>query len=157
MALRLLILNQTEKIMSNFTIDIEKQLSRLGKDLQNLVERVVPAGSEMNDFHPLCDLIESGRTYVIQMDVPGMEKNQIQITQKDRVITISGERELYLEDDEELKRSERKQGSFSRSFALPENVDLSSVSATCNNGVLTVKAEKTEIKDGNPGTSIPIE
>jgi HSP20 family protein len=143
--------------MSNFTIDIEKQLSRLGKDLQNLVERVVPAGSEMNDFHPHCDLIESGHTYIIQMDVPGMEKDQLKITQKDRVITISGERELYLEDDAELKRSERKQGSFSRSFALPENVDFSSVSATCKNGVLTVKADKTENKNSDSGTSIPIE
>jgi HSP20 family protein len=143
--------------MSNFTIDIEKQLSRLGKDLQSLVERVVPAGSEMNDFHPHCDLIESGRTYSIQMDVPGMDKNQIQITQKDRVITISGERELYLEDEAVLKRSERKQGSFSRSFALPENVDITSVSASCKNGVLTVEADKTEMKNGSSGTSIPIE
>lgn len=143
--------------MSNFTIDIEKQLTRLGKDIQNLVERVVPAGSEMNDFHPRCDLIESSQIYAIQMDVPGMEKNQLQITQQDRVITISGERELYLEDDEELRRSERKQGSFSRSFALPENVNLSTVSASCSSGVLTVKANKTEIKSSNSGTSIPIE
>lgn len=143
--------------MSNFTIDIEKQLTRLGKDIQNLVERVVPAGSEMNDFHPLCDLIESDSTYIIQMDVPGMEKSQLQITQKDRVITIHGERELYLEDNEELKRSERKQGSFSRSFALPENVDLSSVTASCNNGVLTVKTVKKDNKSSDSGTSIPIE
>lgn len=143
--------------MSNFTIDIEKQLTRLGKDIQNLVDRVVPAGSELNDFHPLCDLIESEKTYSIQMDVPGMGKDQLQITQKDRVITISGERELYLEDDEELKRSERKQGSFSRSFALPENVDPSSVSAACTNGVLTVKANKTENNNSKSGTSIPID
>lgn len=142
--------------MSNFTIDIEKQLSRLGKDLQNLVERVVPADSEMNDFHPHCDLIESARAYIIQVDVPGMEKEQLQIKQKDRVITISGERELYLEDSAELKRSERKQGSFSRSFALPENVDLSTVTASYNNGVLTVKADKTENEKGRSGTSIPI-
>jgi HSP20 family protein len=143
--------------MSNFTIDIEKQLSRLGRDIQSLVDRVVPATDEMNDFHPQCDLIESSETYTIQMDVPGMEKKHLQITQKDRVITISGERELYLEDGEELNRSERKQGSFSRSFALPENVELSSLSATCANGVLTVKANKTENTNGKSGTSIPIE
>jgi len=143
--------------MSNFTIDIEKQLSRLGKDIQNLVDRVVPAGTETNDFHPFCDLIEGPDRYIIQMDVPGMGKDQLQITQKDRVITISGERELFLEDDEELKRSERRQGSFSRSFALPENVDPSSVSAACTNGVLTVKANKTEKNNSKSGTSIPIE
>jgi HSP20 family protein len=143
--------------MSNFTIDIEKQLTRLGRDIQNLVDRVVPAGSEMNDFHPLCDLIESSHSYTIQMDVPGMEKNHLKITQKDMVITISGERELYLDDEEELKRSERKQGSFSRSFALPENVDVSSVTASCTNGVLTVKAKKTEHSNGKTGTSIPID
>lgn len=143
--------------MSNFTIDIEKQLTRLGRDIQNLVEKVVPADSKMNDFHPLCDIIENTSSYTIQMDVPGMGKDQLQITQKDRVITLSGERELYLEDDEELKRSERRQGSFSRSFALPENIDLSSVSASCTNGVLTVKANKTENNNSKSGTSIPIE
>jgi len=143
--------------MSNFTIDIEKQLTRLGRDIQNLVEKVVPSGSEMNEFHPLCDIIENSGSYTIQMDVPGMGKDQLQITQKDRVITISGERELYLEDDEELVRSERRQGSFSRSFALPENIDLSSVSASCTNGVLAVKANKTENNNSKSGTSIPIE
>lgn len=143
--------------MSNFNFDIEKQLSRLGKDIQDLVERVVPANIEKGDFYPLCDVTESNTFFSIQVDVPGMEKNQIKITLKDQIITISGERELYLEDGESLKRSERKQGSFSRSFALPDNIQTDSVKASFSNGVLTINMKKTDPESDTESTSIPID
>lgn len=143
--------------MNNFNFDIEKQLSRLGRDIQDLVERVVPDNMEKGDFHPKCDVTESSRYFSVFADVPGMEKDQIQITLKDRVITISGERELFLEEGEELKRSERKQGSFSRSFALPENIKTDSVKAVFSNGVLKIKMEKSGVDSEEKGTTIPIE
>ncbi len=142
--------------MSNFTIDIEKQLSRLGKDIQQFVERVAPINLDSGDFHPACDIVESNEIFSILLDLPGMKKKQIKITLKDRVISISGERELYLEDGEELKRSERKHGSFSRSFALPETADTSSISATFKEGVLYVRISKKGMEEENDSQSIPI-
>lgn len=141
--------------MSNLNIDIEKQLSRLGKDIQGFVERMVPVNVEAGDFKPDCDIVESDNLYALYMDVPGMEKKNIKITLKDRVLTVSGERELFLEDDEVLKRSERTQGSFSRAFALPENADVSSVNATFKEGVLQVKISKTGL-ESDDSQSIPI-
>jgi len=142
--------------MSNLNIDLEKQLSRLGKDIQGLVERMVPLTVETGDFKPDCDIIESEKMYSLHMDLPGMKKKDIKITLKDRILTVSGERELFLEDNEELKRSERTQGSFSRSFALPENADVSSVDATFKEGVLQVKILKTGLENDDDSQSIPI-
>lgn len=143
--------------MSNFTIDIEKQLSKLGKDIQHFVENVTHVSQDKGDFHPACDIAESDSQYRIMVDLPGMKKEQVKITFQTGVISISGERELYLNDDENLKRSERRQGSFVRSFALPENVDTTSISATFTDGVLQVKVMKKGIEQENESQSIPIE
>ncbi len=142
--------------MSNFNIDIEKQLSKLGRDIQQFVEKISVADESGGDFDPDCDIVESENIYSVFMDLPGMNKKLIKVTLKNNVLSISGERELFLEDDEVLKRSERKQGSFSRSFALPENADISSVSATFKEGVLQVKILKTGVDDSDDSQSIPI-
>ncbi len=141
--------------MSNFSIDLEKQLSKLGRDIQQLVERAVPAQGSVS-FHPRCDVAESDQKYSIIMDLPGMVKEQVSITLKNGVLTISGDRELYLEDDEKLVKSERKQGSFSRAFALPEYSDTSSINAVFNDGVLKVSVTKKVSEEDGDSQSIPI-
>lgn len=143
--------------MSNFTSDLEKQLSRLGKDIQDLVERVVPAGNVNDNFQPPADVIESDHLFKIELDVPGMDKSRLQITLKDRVVTISGERKTDLSEGETLRRSERKKGAFSRSFALPETAEPGTLAAAFSQGVLTVTAKKSGVKNNADGTSIPIE
>jgi HSP20 family protein len=142
--------------MSNFTIDIEKQLSKLGKDIQQFVEKVAQPQRAQSGFNPDSDLVESDQIYSILMDLPGMNKKQIQIKLKDRVLTVSGERELYLEDGEVLKKSGRRQGTFSRSFALPDNVDTASISAAFKDGVLRIKISKTGLESEDSSQSIPI-
>ncbi len=142
--------------MSNFNIDIEKQLSKLGRDIQQFVEKISVADDSGGHFNPDCDIVESENIFSVFIDLPGMSKKQIKITLKNNVLTISGERELFLEDEEVLKRSERKQGSFSRSFALPDSADTSSVTATFKNGVLQVKILKTGVDDTDESQSIPI-
>jgi HSP20 family protein len=142
--------------MSNITIDIEKQLSKLGKDIQQFVEKVAQPQRAQSGFNPDSDLVESDQIYSILMDLPGMNKKQIQIKLKDRVLTVSGERELYLEDGEVLKKSGRRQGTFSRSFALPDNVDTASISAAFKDGVLRIKISKTGLESEDSSQSIPI-
>src|SRR5690625_8034228 len=98
--------------MTNFTIDLEKQLSKLGKDLQDLVDRVSPRDKEVHNFHPDADVTESESLYRIEMDLPGMGKDQIRLSMQNRVITIQGERKIELQDGEKLTRSERNKGGF---------------------------------------------
>lgn len=140
--------------MSNFKIDIEKQLTSLGREIQQFVERLTPLDDE-RDFSPVCDIVESDNLYRIMADLPGMEKEQVKITLKDRVLKIEGTRELYLENEETLKREERPQGSFIRSFSIPDNADASSIEASFKNGVLTVRILKKGSGDAE-ADSIPI-
>jgi len=140
--------------MSNFKIDIEKQLTSLGREIQQFVERLTPLDEE-RDFSPVCDIVESENLYRIMADLPGMDKEQVKITLKDRVLKIEGTRELYLENEEILKREERPQGSFIRSFSIPDNADASSIEASFKNGVLSVRILKKGNEDAE-ANSIPI-
>ncbi|MBO6522254.1 MAG: Hsp20/alpha crystallin family protein [Balneolaceae bacterium] len=143
--------------MSDFTefgIEIEKHLSKIGKDVQQFMEKVVPLTNEDKDFAPDCDIVESDDEYKILLDLPGLAKKEIGIALKNNVLTVKGEREITAGEGEEFKRQERKRGAFARSFALPENVNSAEISASFRNGVLTVSMPKSDkLKDT---TSIPV-
>lgn len=140
--------------MNDFKIDVEQQLTKLGKDLQNFVERIVPLEDRGQDFTPDCDILESSENYKIMLDLPGLTKKEINIALKDHVLTVKGERAEILDDDESYRRQERKSGVFSRSFALPENVNTAEINAHFRSGVLTISMPKSEVlKDAQ---TIPI-
>ncbi len=139
---------------TEFGIEVEKHLSKLGKDIQQFVEKVVPLTHDDKDFAPDCDILESEAEYKVQIDLPGLAKKEIRIALKNNVLTIKGERDIKAGEGEEFKRQERKRGAFARSFALPENVNAAEISATFRNGVLTVAMPKSDkLKDT---TSIPV-
>jgi HSP20 family protein len=139
---------------TEFGIEIEKHLSKIGKDLQEFVEKVVPLSNDDKDFAPDCDILESEEEYKVQIDLPGLAKKEIGIALKNNVLTIKGERDIKAGEGEEFKRQERKRGAFARSFALPENVNAAEISANFRNGVLTVAMPKSDkLKDT---TSIPV-
>ncbi len=139
---------------TEFGIEIEKHLSKIGKDVQQFMEKVVPLTNEDKDFAPDCDIIESEEEYKILLDLPGLAKKEIGISLKNNVLTIKGEREITAAEGEEFKRQERKRGAFARSFALPENVNTAEINAHFRNGVLTVSMPKSDkLKDT---TSIPV-
>lgn len=139
---------------TEFGIEIEKHLSKLGKDIQQFVEKVVPLTHDDKDFTPDCDILESEAEYKVQIDLPGLAKKEIGIALKNNVLTIKGERDIQAGEGEEFKRQERKRGAFARSFALPENVNAAEISASFRNGVLTVAMPKSDkLKDT---TSIPV-
>lgn len=140
--------------MNEFAINIEQQLSRLGRDIQDFVEKVVPLHETESDFSPFCDIVESDDEYKIYVDLPGLGKKDIQIALKDRVLTISGERDLGLEEGEVLKRSERRSGAFSRSFAIPAEIEIPDTEAHFRSGVLRITMPKTGSPDDS--RSIPI-
>ncbi|HET6528230.1 MAG TPA: Hsp20/alpha crystallin family protein [Balneolaceae bacterium] len=140
--------------MNDFKIDIEKQLTRLGKDIQGFVERIVPLEDKGHDFTPDCDIIESDETYIIKLDLPGLSKKEVNISLKEQVLTVRGERIEEIGENEISRRRERSTGVFSRSFALPENVNTAEVDAKFRTGVLTVSMPKSDTFENSK--SIPI-
>ena len=92
------------------------------------------------------DLRETPEAFIVQMDLPGLEKSDISIEVKDRVLAVSGSRKQSAEKKkgEKILMQERSVNSFSREVVLPRSVDTDGVSAEYKAGVLTITLPKTE-------------
>lgn len=98
-------------------------------------------------WRPSADIVENDSEYTIKADLPEVKKEDIDVKVENGVLTLSGERRVEKStDDEKQHRRETFYGRFSRSFALPEDVDTSKISADCKEGVLKVHLPKTEAK-----------
>src|SRR5438552_18334444 len=95
-------------------------------------------------WSPALDLYETGDHFVAVIELPGMRKEDIDISLHDGALTISGERKHESTNGETAQRSERYVGTFRRSIALPTRVDATKVSATYQEGILKVTLPKAE-------------
>ncbi len=99
-------------------------------------------------WHPLVDIRETGNSYTIEMEVPAVAAEDIDVNVKDSVLTVSGERKLKRAEDDETRatthRVERSYGAFARSFRLPEDANETQISARSENGVLYLEIAKRE-------------
>lgn len=92
---------------------------------------------------PAMDLVETDDNLVLRADLPGMDRDDIEIEVKDGVLTVAGERKAQHEEKREgYHRVERSFGRFSRSLELPKGVEPDSVSASFERGVLEVRMPK---------------
>ncbi len=95
---------------------------------------------------PAVDVRESDEAFVFTAELPGIGKDEVDITVEDSILTIKGERRFNEEDEEKnYRRIERAYGSFSRSFRLPSAVDAERIAAVFENGLLTVTVPKAEL------------
>lgn len=96
-------------------------------------------------WNPPVDIQETDNGYRLQAELPGLTKDDIQITLENNVLRLSGERKFEKDvKKENYHRIERSYGRFSRSFALPQQVDSEKVEAKFENGVLTLTVPKSE-------------
>lgn len=94
---------------------------------------------------PPVDIQETEEGYKLQAELPGLTKEDIQITLENNVLRLSGERTFEKDvKKESYHRIERTYGNFTRSFALPHQVNAEGVQAAFENGVLTVTVPKAE-------------
>jgi HSP20 family protein len=129
-----------------------RNLSSLQQEIDRLFEGFFP--SRVSDeetsryatmWSPRTDLVETPEAYRIEVDVPGLSRDDIHINFQDDRLTISGERSHEArEENEERVRVERSFGNFFRSFTLPSTVNAGDISATHENGVLTITVPKAE-------------
>ena len=96
-----------------------------------------------NGWAPLADVSETAGEYLIKAELPEVRKEDVKVTIEDGVITISGERKYEKEHkDEKTHRMESFYGQFSRSFSVPENVDVEAIRAEAKDGILKVRLPK---------------
>lgn len=100
-----------------------------------------------DSFVPSIDVSETDNQFLITAELPGMKKDDINISLENNRLSISGERTF--ENEEKGKtyhRVETQYGSFSRSFQLPDNISEESITAKYEDGLLNITIDKSEEK-----------
>lgn len=98
-------------------------------------------------FVPEIDISETDEQFDVTVQLPGMKKEEIEVSLDNGRLSISGERTFEEEDKgRTYHRVETNYGSFTRSFQLPDNVDEESIDATYNDGLLNITIEKSTDK-----------
>ena len=100
------------------------------------------ASGETN-WSPAIDIREVDNGYLIRADLPGVQRDDVEVTMDRNVLTIRGKREVsQADEDGKVLRSERISGNFCRRLRLPATVDRDQISANYENGVLEVMLPK---------------
>lgn len=99
-------------------------------------------------FVPPVDIYEDEHNFTLNLEVPGIKESDIDIRLENNTLTVRGERKFESEQREEnFRRVERRYGSFSRAFTLPNVVDTEKISANYENGMLQIQlAKRAEAK-----------
>jgi len=125
---------QTPNLASTFN-----RLSSLGGELSQLLE------SQFTGWLPPLDVQESKDNYTIRVEVPGLKREDIEVSLENDELTITGERKTEpAVEGTEVHRQERSYGKFSRVLTLPTAVAADQVKAQYKDGILTVTLAKTE-------------
>lgn len=125
-------------VSSSFRDEMDMLLERFfGRPLTE------PNGETSAVWQPRCDVQETDKEILVKTDLPGVDAKDIEITLRDHVLTIRGEKKE--EKDEKKKdyhRMERFVGQFHRELSLPAEADAERISASSANGVVTVTIPK---------------
>ena len=123
------------------------RLSSLRDEMNRLFDFSWPSRDSglFSGWSPALDVFDDKDNFVVKVELPGMKKEDINLSLHDGVLTISGERKFERENKEgETFRSERYFGKFQRSVTLPAAVDSNKVTASYKDGVLSIDLAKAE-------------
>jgi len=99
----------------------------------------------VGNWNPRVDIAETQDSIVLEADLPGMKPGDFELSVENYTLTLRGERKFEKKTEgENYHRVERSYGSFTRTFTLPSTVNLETVNAEFNDGVLKVTLEKRE-------------
>jgi HSP20 family protein len=124
------------------------EMNQIQNVMNSMFENSLVRGIGQDDFggfNPAADIHETDNQYVLTLDLPGMEKANINIETRGNQLVISGEKKSSSENEDQVNhyyQKERSFGYFSNSIPLPEDADQGAINADYKDGVLTVKIDK---------------
>jgi HSP20 family protein len=133
--------------------EIDRLFGEFSRDLAPLQQTAA-------NLLPNIDVAETDKEIEVSVEMPGLERGDVEISLEDNVLTIHGNKRMEVDrNDKNVYVSERAYGVFLRTIELPPGVDPSSINATMSNGVLKItipkpanaEAKKIEVKDGGNG------
>ena len=123
--------------------ELERRISSLFHK-EPLSRREDQENMKVVEWAPSVDVTEDDQEYLIKTDAPGVKREDLKVVVQNGVLTVSGERQSEKEEKgKKFHKVERSDGSFSRSFSLPEEVEEDKLSAQFKDGVLSVHLPKT--------------
>jgi HSP20 family protein len=124
--------------------DLDEFFGRIPRDLQSRQSGLL---GEAADWRPAANIVENDKEYLIKADLPEVKQEDIDVSIASGVLTISGERRYEKSSEGEKEhRRETFHGTFQRSFALPDDVDVEKIKADTKDGVLVVHLPKQAVK-----------
>ncbi len=136
--------------MSIVKYDPFRELRSLQDEMTRLFTGVRPASFDREDmthgaWAPSVDIFEDKERLILEAELPGMSRDDFDISVENNVITLKGERKFEKKTEgDNYHRVERSYGSFTRSFTLPQTVTADGATADFDNGVLRVALPKRE-------------
>ena len=137
--------------MTNLTIrrpmrnlfNLHNQMDRVFSDL--FASHEGERDMEETSWMPTVDISETENGFEIRAELPGVAKDDLHVSVKDNLLTLSGEkRQENVDDPQNYRRVERRYGSFQRRFTLPSEVATDDIKAEYSDGVLTLSIPKPE-------------
>ena len=120
----------------------------LRREIDRLFEDTFGRGDAMSAWTPAVDVSENEKELRLEIELPGINPNEVELTAENGVLTIRGEKRSERKEGDEESRYhmvERSYGSFMRSFQLPQGLDQTKIQASYNNGILSVHLPKTAL------------
>ncbi len=139
-----------DMIMNIVKYDTFRELRNLQDEMTRLFAGTVPRGFDREElgggaWMPSVDIYEDKDKLVLEADLPGINREDFDISVENNVITLRGERKFEKKvDGDNYHRVERTYGNFTRSFTLPQSVTADGATAEFENGILRVSLPKRE-------------
>ncbi|MEJ7554401.1 MAG: Hsp20/alpha crystallin family protein [Aquificaceae bacterium] len=121
------------------------EIERIRREFDRLLEELVPREEGERVFAPVVDVYETDQELVVKAELPGVKKENVEVSIRDNALYIRGEKKEEREEKTEAyHRVERVYGRFERVLPLPTDVKVESAKAEFKDGVLEIRIPKAE-------------
>jgi HSP20 family protein len=136
--------NPTRELAS-FPSDVFNVQREMNRMFDNFFRGADEPGLLTGSWLPAVDVAEEENEYVVNVELPGVSKDDVKITLESNILTVRGEKKAEKETkDKNYHRMERSYGSFQRSFTLPTSVKNDKIDAVYRDGILSITLPKAE-------------
>uniref|UniRef100_A0A7C2V5T9 Hsp20/alpha crystallin family protein n=1 Tax=Hydrogenobacter sp. TaxID=2152829 RepID=A0A7C2V5T9_9AQUI len=121
------------------------EIERIRREFDRLLEELVPREEGERLFAPVVDVYETDQDLVVKAELPGVKKENVEVSIRDNALHIKGEKKEEKEEKTETyHRVERVYGKFERVIPLPTDVKVEAAKAEFKDGVLEIRIPKAE-------------
>ncbi len=121
------------------------EVERIRREFDRLLEELMPREEAERVFAPVVDVYETDQDLVVKAELPGVKKENLEVSIRDNALYIKGEKKEEKEEKTETyHRVERVYGRFERTIPLPTDIKLESAKAEFKDGVLEIRIPKAE-------------